>query len=74
VSPSLGVIGNLVGKSEGADLVNDGSQGPKNLSEEIPGKLPCRLEGTGSLPMYMASLPCVVIGEGWPTWLPILPS
>jgi hypothetical protein len=71
----LGANGDLAGKSYEAELVNDGSQeGPDNLSEEIPVKLSGPLEAIGSLPVFWVSLPCMVIVEGWPAWLPILPS
>jgi hypothetical protein len=63
-----------VGKSYEAEFVNDELKGSENLSEEIPVKLPHPLEVIGSLPGFWASLPCVVIGEGWPAWLPILSS
>ena len=69
----MGAKGILAGNSYEAQLVNDGSNGPENYSE-IPIKLSHPLEAVGSLPIFWASLPCVVIGEGWPAWLPILPS
>jgi hypothetical protein len=55
-------------------LENDESWDSDIRSEDHLERLPHPLETWGRLPIYRASLPCVVIGENWPAWLPILPS
>jgi hypothetical protein len=75
VPPPLGVKGELGGNSDEAGSVNDELKGSENDGEEFPVVSLSRLmEAFGSLPVFWASIPCVVIGEDWPAWLPILPS
>ena len=54
--------------------MNDKLKGSEHDGEEFPVRLPHPMEAFGSLPVFWASIPCVVIGEDWPAWLPILPS
>jgi hypothetical protein len=53
---------------------NDGSTIPESSGEGLPGTFCRPAVATGWIPIMRASIPCMVIGEGWMAWAPILPS
>jgi hypothetical protein len=51
----------------------------REISPERPGlekmfKTIRKMEAVGRLPIYQSGVPCVVIGEAWPAWLPVVPA
>jgi hypothetical protein len=53
---------------------NDGEISPERLGLEKMFKTIRKLEAVGRLPIYRSGVPCVVIGEAWPAWLPVVPA
>lgn len=70
----MNALGRALGGTDETEMINDGPEGP-DVSGEVPLSFPPKtMVAVGSLPVFRASLPCVVIAEDWPAWLLILPA
>jgi hypothetical protein len=54
--------------------LNDGEISSERLGLEKMFKTIRKTEAVGRLPICRSGIPCVVIGEAWPAWLPVVPA
>jgi hypothetical protein len=60
---------------DSAGQTNDGSLLPERPDVTMRHKTEKRKEVmVGSIPIYRCGVPCVIVGESWPAWLPVVPA
>ena len=53
---------------------NDGENSPEKPCEKIKVNSAQQQEVVGRLPILRSGVPCIVVGEVWPAWLPVVPA
>jgi hypothetical protein len=61
----------IVGDTE---ETNDGVNSPEHQGVTIKLEVEKLREVRGRLPVYRSGIPCVIVGEMWPAWLPVVPA
>jgi hypothetical protein len=51
---------------------NDGENSPEKPCEKIKVNSAQQQEVMGRLPIFRSGVPCIVVGEAWPAWLPVV--
>ena len=59
---------------DSAGKTNDGSLFPERTGVTMKQETEKRKEVMGRIPVYRCGVPCVILGEGWPAWLPVVPA
>ena len=59
---------------DSAGKSNDGDESPERPDVTTKHKTEKRKEVVGRLPVLRCGVPCVIVGETWPAWLPVAPA